>query len=69
MNIDIHAHILPELDDNSNTLEASIKLLEKEVSDDIDIVIAAPRFDATKQTVDEFLEARDIAYTRLITEV
>lgn len=69
MNIDIHAHILPELDDEANTLEASIKLLEKEVADDIDIVIAAPRFNATKQTVDEFIEARDVAYTKLITEV
>ena len=69
MNIDIHAHILPELDDNSNTLEASIQLLEKEVKDNIDIVIAAPAFDATTQTVEDFLEARDIAYTRLITEV
>ncbi|MBE5935850.1 MAG: hypothetical protein E7262_08680 [Lachnospiraceae bacterium] len=69
MNIDIHAHILPELDDNSNTLEASIELLKKEVKDDIDIVIAAPVFDATKQTVEEFLEARDKSYTKLVTEI
>lgn len=69
MNIDIHSHILPELDDDSNTLEASIELLKKEVADYIDIVIAAPIFDATKQTVEEFLTTRDLAYTKLITEV
>ena len=69
MNIDIHSHILPELDDTANTLESSIELLKKEVEDNIDIVIAAPIFDATKQTVEEFLTARDLAYTKLITEV
>ena len=69
MNIDVNAHILPELDDDSNTLEASIKLLQKEVDDDIDVVIAAPIFDATKQTVEEFLAARDASYTKLVTEI
>lgn len=42
--IDVHAHILPGIDDGSRTMEESIRLLEMAVSQGISAVIATPHY-------------------------
>jgi len=40
--IDIHSHILPEIDDGPSTLEGSLQMARIAVKDDIEIMIATP---------------------------
>lgn len=69
MNIDFHSHILPGMENGAKDVETSIKILEKEVQDDIDIVIATPKYNPELQSVEDFLIERDNSYTKLITTI
>ncbi len=44
--LDIHSHILPDVDDGAKDIETSIKLLEMMAAQGITDVIATPHFDA-----------------------
>lgn len=50
---DLHAHILFDIDDGPETIEASIALLEKAVADGIDSIVATPHFYASMHSLDE----------------
>lgn len=69
MNIDFHSHILPGIDEGLATVEEAISLLKKEQKDNIDIVIATPRYDINKYSISDFITLREKAYTKLITEI
>lgn len=69
MNIDFHAHLLPGMENGAKDVDTAIKILEKEVQDNIDIVIATPRYNPESQSVEDFLNERDEAYTKLITTI
>ncbi len=45
--IDIHAHILPGVDDGSKNIEFSIKMIEKEILDGVDAIILTPHVQST----------------------
>lgn len=40
--LDIHTHILPNVDDGSKSLEISIKLIEEEIKNGVDTIILTP---------------------------
>jgi len=42
--IDIHAHILPKVDDGSKSIDESLKMLSIAKSDGISVMVAAPHF-------------------------
>ena len=42
--IDIHTHILPQIDDGSSSIEETIKMLNMLVEQDVDTVVATPHF-------------------------
>lgn len=56
--IDIHSHILPEMDDGAKNLEESKKLLRMLKEQGIDMVVATPHFYPMDMNLDEFLEKR-----------
>lgn len=56
--IDFHSHILPGIDDGSESLEESIALLRMEAEQGINHVIATPHFYARYDTLEEFLYKR-----------
>ena len=62
---DFHSHILPGIDDGSDSLETSISMLRREAEQGIRHVVATPHFYARHMTPDAFLEKRDRAEARL----
>jgi len=56
--IDFHSHILPGIDDGSESLEESIALLQKEAEQGISHVVATPHFYARYEKPEEFLDKR-----------
>ncbi len=63
--IDWHSHILPEMDDGSRDVAESISLINMQVSQGVDTVIATPHFYANDESVDSFLERRKKAFELL----
>lgn len=63
--IDFHSHILPQIDDGSQSVEESIALLELLRKQNVECVFATPHFDANRHSVDRFCEKRQAAYERL----
>lgn len=60
MMIDVHTHILPFVDDGSESLEESLKMIEREISlgiSDIIITSHALRFDLKKVSKQELIDA------------
>ncbi len=50
--IDIHTHILPEVDDGSRSFEESIEMIKKEISDGITDIVLTPHMYAREQKKD-----------------
>ena len=67
--IDFHTHILPEVDDGSDSLETSIAMLRAEASQGIRRVVATPHFYAQHDTPERFLARRTEAELRLREEM
>ena len=56
--VDIHSHILPFVDDGSDTISTSISLIKEEVKNGINKIILTPHnkrghYDASKKTIEE----------------
>ena len=63
--IDFHAHILPRIDDGSQSVEESIELLRMLAKQDVTHVVATPHYDATRESPEQFLERRQRSYETL----
>lgn len=63
--VDWHSHILPGIDDGSQSLEESLGLLEREAEQGINRVVATPHFYAQYDRPEDFLEKRKAAADRL----
>lgn len=63
--IDIHTHILPGIDDGASDVSVSLKMLDSENADGVELVCLTPHFDSQKGNVDAFLEKRNKAYAVL----
>lgn len=60
---DYHCHILPEMDDGSESVEMSLKMLEMMKKQSIERVIATPHFYAHREkNVEDFLKKRQKAF-------
>ena len=57
--IDIHSHILPEMDDGAKNIGESKKLLRMLKEQGIDLVVATPHFYPMDMNLDEFLAKRE----------
>ena len=59
--IDFHSHILPGIDDGSDSAEMSLEMLRMEAEQGIDTVVATPHFYARYESAEEFLRKREAA--------
>jgi len=60
--IDLHSHILPNLDDGSKDADESIALLNLLANQGIETVVATPHFYANDESVENFLKRRTESY-------
>ena len=67
--IDWHTHILPEMDDGSRNVAESIAMIDVQVSQGVDTVVATPHFYANDETVESFLDRRKKALELLYNEM
>ena len=67
--LDVHAHILPDVDDGARDMETAIKLLKMLKEQGVTHVIATPHFYPDTDNVEEFTEKVMSAYYDLKNEV
>ena len=60
--IDLHTHILPNVDDGSSSLEESLALLRMLASQGVTLTAATPHFYATSDTPEKFFRRREAAW-------
>ena len=65
--IDVHCHILPGMDDGSQSLDESLAMLEAGAAQGIRWIVATPHFYADENGPEEFLKRREAAAKRLQT--
>lgn len=67
--LDIHAHILPQVDDGARDMETAIKLLEMFKEQGVTDVVATPHFYPDTDNAEEFAEIVKDAYSKLKEEI
>ncbi len=67
--IDFHSHILPEIDDGSESPEQSVAMLQREKEQGISHVVATPHFYAAQHKPESFLQKRALAEQVLRAEM
>ena len=63
--VDFHAHVLPEADHGSNSVETSLKQMSLASSHGVKRIIATPHFYPHRHTLKAFLKRRNRAYLNL----
>lgn len=63
--IDVHAHILPDIDDGSRSATQSLRILKTLKDAGVEKVIATPHFSLENFTVSEFIEKRQEALNKI----
>jgi protein-tyrosine phosphatase len=58
MIVDLHSHILPNIDDGPKTVDLSVELVKLQIEDGIGVAAATPHFDSENDVLDEFLQKR-----------
>ncbi len=67
--IDVHTHILPELDDGSRSVEESRKMLKALLEQGVDTVVATPHFYIDGTTLESFFEEREVSQKKLTDSI
>ena len=67
--VDFHTHILPGVDDGSQSVQESVELLQMLCEQGVHTVLATPHFFADRESVGEFLARRQAAYNALCAEL
>lgn len=63
--IDIHTHILPNMDDGAKSLEMSLSMIESLKSDGVGKIYFTPHFYSTEESIDDFIKRREYSYNSL----
>lgn len=64
---DLHTHILPAMDDGAENLESAIQMLRMEKAGGVERVAMTPHFYPQRESLEEFLNRRDSAFSDLQT--
>lgn len=67
MIIDFHSHILPGIDDGSDSVETSKQIISKELKDNVGTILATPHYYCEEQSIEKFISKRNNAYQQLLT--
>ncbi|MBQ9929552.1 MAG: hypothetical protein IJO72_02060 [Oscillospiraceae bacterium] len=65
MQIDFHTHLLPNMDDGSQSEEESRQMLAALKAQGVELAVATPHFYSEKARLDHFLQERSHAYEQL----
>lgn len=63
--IDFHSHILPNIDDGSDSVETSLLMIDAMLNQGVDTVVATPHFYAHKDRIETFHQKRQNAFEAL----
>lgn len=63
--VDFHTHILPQIDDGSQSESQSYRMLQLEAKNGIEVVLATPHYYPDDLSIEEFVKARRGAVSRL----
>lgn len=63
--IDFHCHILPGIDDGSQSVEESLEMIRAQTQQGIDTIVASSHFYADQRSPASFLERRSQAWEKL----
>jgi len=63
--VDIHCHILPQLDDGAIDVETSVEMLKSAIKDNITTIVATPHFNVDNMTISTFLAKRKASFDKL----
>ena len=66
---DFHSHILPNMDDGSNSVEESIALLELEAAQGVERVVLTPHFYPQNEAPQDFLQRRKASVEALLAGI
>ncbi|MFI3206772.1 MAG: CpsB/CapC family capsule biosynthesis tyrosine phosphatase [Clostridia bacterium] len=64
--IDLHTHILPQMDDGSKSIEESIEMIDFLKLQNVNKIVFTPHFYASDESPKSFLERRENSYQKLI---
>ena len=67
--VDFHSHILPCIDDGSQSVEESVELLAMLSEQGVETVVATPHFFAERESIEDFLKRRQSSYEALCAEL
>ena len=65
---DFHAHILPEIDHGSKSVEMSMQQIKRAKECGVSSIVATPHFYPQHHKIDDFCKLRDISYEKLMAE-
>ena len=69
MIIDFHTHILPRMDDGSESSDQSLEMLHEMKRQGVDVVVASSHFYGYREGPESFLERRKACYDRLCQKI
>ena len=65
LRIDFHTHILPQVDDGSQSIEESLQMIKALRASGVGCIVLTPHFYAQRDNPEQFLERRDNAFAKL----
>ena len=66
MYYDMHSHILPEMDDGSDSVELSLQIIDKLRAQNVRNICFTPHFYTNEESMDSFLKRRQESVNKLI---
>lgn len=64
---DYHCHVLPEIDDGSDSVETSLSMIEKMKSQGVGRIVATPHFYAHREkSIESYIDRRRESYEKLV---
>ena len=67
--VDVHCHVLPEMDDGSKALDVSLAILRQEKEQGVDVVCATSHYYARQNSISDFCARRSEAMGRLTAAI
>lgn len=69
MMVDFHCHILPKMDDGSDSINTSLAMLRAEHTQGVNRVVLTPHFYCEEESIEAFLQRRKKAFSALQTAI